>query len=81
MRSYIAQLEASNVAEKPWQMTGEISSKGRGENTLLEEDLIFKDAARPAPEITEEVTLSLEDIIKQRIKDKVQIFCHVQVYE
>ena len=52
-------------------MTGEISSKGHGENTLLEEDLIFKDAAIPASEITEEVTLSLEDIITQRVKDKV----------
>ena len=40
---------------------------------LLEEDLILKDAAIPVPEITEEVTLSLEDIITQRIKNKVQI--------
>ncbi|XP_003389197.1 PREDICTED: U3 small nucleolar ribonucleoprotein protein MPP10-like [Amphimedon queenslandica] len=70
MKSYIAKLEATNIAEKPWQMTGEVTSKGRGENTLLEEDLMFKDASRPAPEITEEVTLTLEEIIKQRIKDQ-----------
>ena len=71
MKSYIAKLEATNIAEKPWQMIGEVTSKGRGENTLLEEDLMFKDASRPAPEITEEVTLTLEEIIKQRIKDQV----------
>ena len=71
MKSYIEKLEAINIAEKPWQMTGEVTSKGRGENTLLEEDLLFKDASRPAPEITEEVTLTLEEIIKQRIKDQV----------
>ena len=46
---------------------------------LLEEDLIFKDAAIPAPEITEEVTLSLEVIITQRVKDKVQIIIIIQI--
>ena len=53
-------------------MTGEISSKGHGENTLLEETSFLKMLLYQLhAEITEEVTLSLEDIITQKIKDKV----------
>lgn len=71
METHIAKLEATNLADKPWQMAGEITSERREENTLLEEDLLFEHGSRPAPEITEGTTLLLEDIIRQRIKDKV----------
>ena len=53
-------------------MGGEASSNIREENSLLQEDLLYEHVSRPAPEITEEVTFALEDIIKQRIIDKVR---------
>lgn len=70
MDKYIARLEATSLENKSWQMSGETSSRFRSENSLLEEDLIYDHVSRPAPEITEEVTHTLEDIIKQRIKDQ-----------
>lgn len=71
MKRHIARLEATNLADKSWQMSGETSAKGRPENSLLEEDLMYETGSRPAPEITEQDTRTLEDIIKQRICDKV----------
>lgn len=63
----IAILEDENVADKPWELMGEANAKRRPENSLLETDLDFEQAAKPTPVITEEVTKSLEDLIKSRI--------------
>ncbi|KIO16454.1 hypothetical protein M407DRAFT_33900 [Tulasnella calospora MUT 4182] len=63
----ISILEDQNVAEKPWTQMGEANAKRRPENSLLETDLEFEASAKPAPIITEEVTQSLEDMIKARI--------------
>jgi U3 small nucleolar RNA-associated protein MPP10 len=69
MQKEIERLEAENMAEKEWTMKGEVSSKGRPKNSLLEEDLDVDVAAKPVPVITEETTKTLEELIIQRIKD------------
>ncbi|XP_062381245.1 U3 small nucleolar ribonucleoprotein protein MPP10 isoform X2 [Sardina pilchardus] len=71
MAERISELENTALEEKPWQLTGEVTAQTRPENSLLEEDVAFDQASRMAPAITEETTMKLEEIIKQRIKDQV----------
>ena len=47
LRQQITQLEKKNVAQKPWQLKGEITAGDRNENSLLEEDLLFDQTTRP----------------------------------
>ncbi|PWW75774.1 Mpp10 protein [Tuber magnatum] len=63
----IRQLEAANVARKEWTLAGEARSTARPLNSLLEEDLDFERAGKPAPVTTQEVTEDLEGMIKRRI--------------
>lgn len=69
MAKRVADLEEQNLAEKEWHMSGEVSSKIRPINSLLEQDVDFEQICRAAPPITEEVTQTLEEMICQRIKD------------
>ncbi|CAE1252641.1 MPP10 [Acanthosepion pharaonis] len=70
LQKKISQLEKANVADKSWQLSGEIGASARPENSLLEEHVQFDSTLKLAPEITEDTTKTLEDLIIQRIKDQ-----------
>ena len=63
----IRRLEAANVAEREWQMSGEARASDRPLNSLLEEDLDFERTGKPIPVITNEVSEDIETLIKRRI--------------
>lgn len=63
----IKEMEEANLGEKDWTMQGEVTAAKRPKDSALEVDLDFEQNVRPPPVITEEVTASLEDIIKKRI--------------
>lgn len=51
----MAKLEDSQVGQKPWMLTGEVSSKQRPLNSLLEATLDFEQATKAVPVVNEEV--------------------------
>ncbi|ODV90508.1 hypothetical protein CANCADRAFT_2235 [Tortispora caseinolytica NRRL Y-17796] len=63
----IRRLERENVAQKDWQLRGEVKGRDRPLNALVDEDLEFERGAKPVPVISQEVTDSLEDMIRNRI--------------
>ncbi|XP_057995248.1 M phase phosphoprotein 10 isoform X2 [Hevea brasiliensis] len=67
LQSEIEQMEKANLEPKTWTMRGEVTAASRPKNSALEVDLDFEHNVRPAPVITEEITASIEDMIKQRI--------------
>ncbi|KAL5534201.1 hypothetical protein ACEPAG_663 [Sanghuangporus baumii] len=69
LRRHISELEAENVAEKDWVLKGEVTSRARPQNALLEEDLEFGRVTKAVPVVTEEVVQDLEAKIKVRIID------------
>lgn len=65
----IRQLENDNIAKKDWTLMGEASARARPKDSLLEEGLDFERTSRPVPIVTEEVTQTLEDMIRARIAE------------
>ncbi|XP_068307935.1 M phase phosphoprotein 10-like [Pyrus communis] len=69
LQSQIEEMEKANLEPKSWIMRGEVTAATRPKNSALEVDLDFEHNVRPAPVITEEVTTSIEDMIKKRIEE------------
>ena len=66
----IERLEEKMIGDKPWQLKGEVNSKSRPRDSLLNEDLDFDLGRKAQPQTqTKEVTDEIEEIIKQRILD------------
>lgn len=69
----IEKLEAELVADKKWTLKGEVTSNDRPKESLLEQldasELLFDRTAKPVPTITQEVTETIEDLIRKRIKN------------
>lgn len=73
----ITELEAQQLDPKTWTMLGEVNARSRPINSLLEEHVEFDQSlglnagtSRLGPQITEEVTQSLEEMIVNRIKNQ-----------
>lgn len=58
------------MQDKPWAMTGEVAGLKRPENSLLEVDAEWDTVRRKAPEVSAVHTGSLEDMIKNRIREE-----------
>ncbi|PON72209.1 U3 small nucleolar ribonucleoprotein complex, subunit Mpp [Parasponia andersonii] len=69
LKSKIELMEKANLEPKTWTMQGEVTAAKRPKNSALEVDIDFEHNVRPPPVITEEVTASLEELIKKRILD------------
>lgn len=65
----ITELEKANLNPKLWTMQGEVTASKRPKNSALEVELDFEHNARPPPVITEEITASIEDMIRKRIAE------------
>ena len=69
LQKQIRELENEAIEPKAWTLSGEVAASDRPVNSLLDEDLEFEHAYRPAPVITVERTETLEDVIKRRIAE------------
>ena len=69
--SKIEQIEDEMMNPKPWQLTGEATNKERPINSLLDVHLDFNAATKLPPTITKEVTIKIEELIKQRVLDEL----------
>ncbi|XP_035456849.2 U3 small nucleolar ribonucleoprotein protein MPP10 [Spodoptera frugiperda] len=70
LKQQIEKLEQKTLSEAPWQLKGEVDALKRPQNSLLEEVVDFDLTSRPPPIITEQTTVTLEELIRRRIKDK-----------
>ncbi|KAJ0962500.1 hypothetical protein J5N97_027622 [Dioscorea zingiberensis] len=67
IQAKIRQMEKENLETKSWTMQGEVTAAKRPKNSALEVNLDFDHKVNPPPVITDEITVSLEDLIKRRI--------------
>ena len=70
MQSRIEQLEQENVAEKSWEMSGEVRSSSRPDNSLLEG--YMEHQSEPVRRlITQDTTEAIEEMISRRARDEL----------
>ena len=67
LASQIRALEAEALSRRPWTLSGEARAADRPTNALLEEDLDFERAGKPAPVPTAQASADLEALIRARI--------------
>lgn len=67
----IEQIEDEMMNPKPWQLMGEAKNSERPVNSLLDVHLDFNAATKLPPTITKEVTIKIEELIKQRVLDEL----------
>jgi U3 small nucleolar RNA-associated protein MPP10 len=65
----IDEIEQKMMDKKKWHMKGEVTSKQRPKNSLLENYLDFQVSIKPPPIPTEEYSETIEKLIRMRIKD------------
>lgn len=70
LEKQIRQLEDENVGAKFWAAKGEVRASQRPQDSLINTELEFDRNAKPAPVVTQEVTNSLEEMIRDRIKNE-----------
>ncbi len=70
LQRQIAELEEVNVGQKPWQLLGEVTGTKRPVGSLLELDLDHERAGKLPPVVTPEVTATLEDLVRRRIREQ-----------
>lgn len=69
LQEQIEQLERDAVGEKSWEVSGEVKSSQRPENSLLGLPVHVERSSKIAPVINQEHLKTIEDMILHRIKD------------
>ena len=64
MKDKLDKIENDMMNTNKWQMKGEVQCKDRDYNTLLETHVDFDTATKAPPQITQETTNQIEDMIK-----------------
>ena len=70
LRREMAEIEKDLVAQKSWELRGEVKATDRPENSLLEVYVDVEKASKPAPIVTQEYTNTLEEMIIRRIMEQ-----------
>jgi U3 small nucleolar RNA-associated protein MPP10 len=71
MKQKIKDFEEENVKRRSWELMGEVGAGQRPKSSLLEAEMDYQMNTKTAPVITPDVTATLEDMIKERIKQEL----------
>ena len=71
MKKKIKDHETENIQRRSWELMGEVGAGQRPRGSLMEAEMDYQRNTKVAPVITPEVTATLEDMIKERIKEEL----------